>query len=139
MGMPPPVIPIVSPLSSGRPHAVINSHGYIHCMPQGKVCEPFWAVSIPIDSGLYSGSVPFVCRLFPRHPGYVMMVCAVAIAAELSTVASMWYIANILFLQLLSRHSRWPVGAVSFPSELVPSQGEGIPSWSFLPGAERRT
>ena len=32
-------------------------HGYIHCMP--------------------NGNVSFVMRLLPRHPGYVMIVCAV--------------------------------------------------------------
>lgn len=37
------------------------SHGYIHCMPYGKVS--------------------LVIRLFPRQPGYVMTVCADASVA----------------------------------------------------------
>jgi hypothetical protein len=32
-------------------------HGYVHCMPKGNSL--------------------FVLRVFPRHPGYVMTVCAV--------------------------------------------------------------
>jgi hypothetical protein len=34
---------------------------------------------MPNALGLCSGTVPFVCRLFPRQPGYVMTVCAWAI------------------------------------------------------------
>jgi hypothetical protein len=34
---------------------------------------------MPNDPGFCSGRVPFVCRLFPRHPGYVITVCAWAI------------------------------------------------------------
>ena len=34
---------------------------------------------MPNALGLCSGTVPFVCRLFPRQPGYVMTVCALAI------------------------------------------------------------
>ena len=34
---------------------------------------------MPNAPGLCSGTVPFVCRLFPRQPGYVMTVCACAI------------------------------------------------------------
>lgn len=44
---------------------VRNSHGYIHCMPYGKLS--------------------FVMRLSPRQPGYVMMVCAAA-SVETATV-----------------------------------------------------
>lgn len=45
---------------------------------------PLSSVSIPSVPGFCSGSVPLVCRLFPLQPGYVMTVCAVAIAAQLN-------------------------------------------------------
>lgn len=44
---------------------------------------------MPVVSGLNSGSVPFVWRLFPRHPGYVMTVCALAIAAHPTTTSTL--------------------------------------------------
>lgn len=39
-----------------------NEHGYCHCMPYGKDV--------------------FVLRVSPRHPGYVMTVCADTVAAR---------------------------------------------------------
>lgn len=43
-------------------------HGYIHCMPYGKVLFE------PMPSPCASATVPFEFRLSPRHPGYVMTV-----------------------------------------------------------------
>lgn len=48
-------------------------HGYIHCIPYGKVL--FGPTPRPPESTNCS-SVPFVCKLSPLHPGYVMTVCA---------------------------------------------------------------
>lgn len=56
-------------------------------MPHGKAAVPF-SKSMPIDPGLSSGAVPFVCRLFPLHPGYVMTVCALASDAVVTTTSS---------------------------------------------------
>lgn len=63
-------------------------HGYIHCWPQGNEAVPFSVISIPSESGFCSGSVPFVCKLFPRQPGYVMTVCALANDADATTASS---------------------------------------------------
>ena len=47
-------------------------HGYIHCIPYGYVL--FGPTPSPPDAA--NNSVPFLFRLSPRHPGYVMTVCA---------------------------------------------------------------
>jgi hypothetical protein len=59
-------------------------HGYIHCIPHGKTVEPFGRISMPL---LSSSTVPFVTRLSPLHPGYVITVCALArlVIAEMAT------------------------------------------------------
>jgi len=52
---------------------------------------------MPNEPGFCSGRVPFVCRLFPRQPGYVMTVCARAIdmvASKASNVRRA-YMANV--------------------------------------------
>jgi hypothetical protein len=47
-------------------------------MPHGKTVLPFGSMSMPM---LFSSTVPFVIRLSPLHPGYVITVCALAIFA----------------------------------------------------------
>ena len=63
----------------GRKSRVLRLQGYIHCWPHGKAAVPLSEKSMPNDPGFCSGSVPFACRLFPRQPGYVITVCALAI------------------------------------------------------------
>lgn len=48
----------------------MGEHGYSHCMPYG------WRLSCTA-SPLVWLTVPFVIRLSPLHPGYVMTRCAV--------------------------------------------------------------
>jgi hypothetical protein len=52
---------------------------------------------MPNALGLCSGTVPFVCRLFPRQPGYVMTVCAWAIdmAATKATSVRRAYMVDV--------------------------------------------
>ena len=64
-------------------------------MPQGKPNEPFAKVSIPSTEGSCCGKLPFVCRLFPLQPGYVMIVCALASATR-HNVANRFDSLNIL-------------------------------------------
>ena len=80
---------------------------------------------MPIVSGLSSGSVPFVCRLFPLHPGYVMTVCAVAIVAQLSA-ANKLCIANILSSGTLALFAPLAAQAVGRSGSLFPSSARQL-------------
>ena len=84
-------------------HFAGNLHGYIHCMPYGNATLPFLSKSMPIVFGSSDGLVPFVCRLFPLQPGYVMIVCAVA-NRHVANTASMTAILNIV--ALVSSHPK---------------------------------
>lgn len=69
VGMPPPIKRSQSDIVQG----VVKErgkdlHGYIHCMPYGKV--PFG----PSPNPFVSYGVPLLCRLLPLEPGYVMTV-----------------------------------------------------------------
>ena len=55
-----------------------NVQGYIHCMPYG------YTLSAPTPSPPTPSSEPFVCKLLPRQPGYVMMMCAETMDERLS-------------------------------------------------------
>ncbi len=77
-------------------------------MPHGKYTVPLSNRSIPVHSGQSSGSVPFVCKLSPLQPGYVMTVCAVAV---LNTVAAANTLAKLYIL--LFAHSRQGKRALS--------------------------
>ena len=63
---------------------VKSVHGYIHCMPYGYVLSlptprpPDPVRSLPSSPLI----VPFVWRLSPRQPGYVMTVCEEAIPSR---------------------------------------------------------
>lgn len=65
-----------------------NLQGYIHCMPYGKAIVPLLSKSIPKVFAFSSGEVPFVCRLFPLQPGYVITVCALASPSRAATMTS---------------------------------------------------
>ena len=68
-------------------------HGYIHCMPYGKVL--LGPTPNPPDAA-NSSCVPFVCRLSPLQPGYVMTVCPETRAEEAKRQSAVRYIvANI--------------------------------------------
>lgn len=93
-------------------------------MPQGKAAVPLSEKSIPLDSGLSSGRVPFVCKLFPRHPGYVITVCALAIDA-VATRANIQLMKNMSWSCARKVREQIPNVAGPLPRALEAS-GQGV-------------
>jgi hypothetical protein len=85
---------------------MLRLQGYIHCWPHGKEDVPLSEKSMPNDPGFCSGAVPLVCRLFPRHPGYVITVCACAIEMVASMARNVLRPYIVMMFALLCRLCR---------------------------------
>jgi hypothetical protein len=72
-----------------RMELIFDLQGYNHCMPYGHILPSAVSFKYPTARPFDSTTVPFVCRLSPLHPGYVITLCECAreMKSERSAIA----------------------------------------------------